>query len=61
MLHTNLPEQIQDSPEVAILIMMAIAVLFCLCSEADAFVAANFPLFWPARVQDGFPCARTDA
>src|SRR5262249_23935693 len=23
-----------------------LAILFCLCSEADAFVAANFPLFW---------------
>lgn len=43
----GLQEQIQDTPAVAILIMMAIAVLFCLCSEADAFVAANFPMFWP--------------
>ena len=32
---------------IAILLMMGIAILFCLCSEADAFVAANFPLFWP--------------
>ncbi|MFO0865118.1 MAG: permease [Gemmataceae bacterium] len=29
-----------------ILIMMGLAVLFCLCSEADAFVAANFPMYW---------------
>jgi len=26
---------------------MGIAVLFCLCSEADAFVAANFATYWP--------------
>jgi uncharacterized membrane protein YraQ (UPF0718 family) len=43
----NLVGIIQDQPEVAILIMMGIAVLFCLCSEADAFVAANFQAFWP--------------
>jgi uncharacterized membrane protein YraQ (UPF0718 family) len=43
----NFDRFVQDSPAVAILIMMAIAVLFCLCSEADAFVAANFPMFWP--------------
>lgn len=29
-----------------ILIMMGLAILFCLCSEADAFVAANFPMYW---------------
>ena len=27
--------------------MMGLAVLFCLCSEADAFVAANFPAAFP--------------
>lgn len=47
MRETGLQEHIQDSPAIAILLMMAIAVLFCLCSEADAFVAANFPAFWP--------------
>jgi uncharacterized membrane protein YraQ (UPF0718 family) len=31
-------------PLVAILIMMGLAVLLCLCSEADAFVAASFTL-----------------
>jgi uncharacterized protein len=42
-------ELIQNSPIVAIIIMMAFAVAFCLCSEADAFVAANFqPVgLWP--------------
>lgn len=43
----NVQEFIQHTPAIAILMMMGIAVLFCLCSEADAFVAANFPLFWP--------------
>jgi uncharacterized membrane protein YraQ (UPF0718 family) len=32
----------QQVPAVSILLMMGLAVLFCLCSEADAFVAANF-------------------
>jgi len=36
-----------SEPAVAILIMMGLAVLFCLCSEADAFVAANFPVVFP--------------
>ena len=44
---TELASTIQDNIAVAILLMMAIAVLFCLCSEADAFVAANFPIYWP--------------
>lgn len=34
-------------PIISIGMMMFIAVLFCLCSEADAFVAANFPPIWP--------------
>ena len=33
---------IQDNPAIAILIMMGMAIMFCLCSEADAFVAASF-------------------
>lgn len=43
----NWQNVIQTQPAVAILTMMGIAVLFCLCSEADAFVAANFPAYWP--------------
>lgn len=43
----NVQEFLQQAPAISILTMMGIAVLFCLCSEADAFVAANFPLFWP--------------
>ncbi len=44
---SNIQEMIRQNSSVAILLMMGIAILFCLCSEADAFVAANFPLFWP--------------
>lgn len=44
---TNVQDFLQQTPALAILMMMGIAILFCLCSEADAFVAANFPLFWP--------------
>lgn len=32
----------QEQPVVAIPLMMLVAVLMCLCSEADAFVAASF-------------------
>lgn len=35
-------------PVLAILAMMAFAILICLCSEADAFVAANFTTLVPA-------------
>jgi uncharacterized membrane protein YraQ (UPF0718 family) len=43
----NLQNVIQSQPAVAILTMMGIAMLFCLCSEADAFVAYNFAAYWP--------------
>jgi uncharacterized membrane protein YraQ (UPF0718 family) len=33
-----------DNPFVATAFMMLMAVMMCLCSEADAFVAANFPV-----------------
>jgi uncharacterized protein len=40
------PEQVtaigQEQPALAILAMMGLAVVMCLCSEADAFVAASF-------------------
>ncbi len=35
-------------PALAILAMMGIAVVLCLCSEADAFVAASFTTLMPA-------------
>jgi uncharacterized membrane protein YraQ (UPF0718 family) len=39
---------IKQQPIVAILSMMALAILLCLCSEADAFVAANLISVPPA-------------
>jgi uncharacterized membrane protein YraQ (UPF0718 family) len=40
------PEEVaklgKDLPVLAIIITMALAILLCLCSEADAFVAASF-------------------
>jgi uncharacterized membrane protein YraQ (UPF0718 family) len=40
------PEQVtaigREQPALAVLAMMGLAVLMCLCSEADAFVAASF-------------------
>jgi hypothetical protein len=35
-------------PALAILAMMGLAILMCLCSEADAFVAASFQTLHPA-------------
>jgi uncharacterized membrane protein YraQ (UPF0718 family) len=32
----------QEQPVIAIPLMMLVAILMCLCSEADAFVAASF-------------------
>jgi uncharacterized membrane protein YraQ (UPF0718 family) len=52
----NVEEIIRSSPVVAILTMMGLAVAFCLCSEADAFVAANFqpPGLWPLAAKLAF-------
>ena len=50
----NLEVYIQGNPVIAILLMMLIAVLFCLCSEADAFVAANFDAIWPPASKMAF-------
>ncbi len=44
---TQLDKTLQENAALAILLMMGIAILFCLCSEADAFVAANFDPIWP--------------
>ncbi len=43
---SQLETMIQETPAIAIMIMMGLAILFCLCSEADAFVAANFAVTW---------------
>ncbi|MCI0457213.1 MAG: permease [Gemmataceae bacterium] len=49
-------ETLQQAPVLAIPVMMLFAFVFCLCSEADAFVAANFqpPLLWPAASKLSF-------
>jgi uncharacterized membrane protein YraQ (UPF0718 family) len=48
------PHFLEEHPAVAILIMMGLAILFCLCSEADAFVAANFPAVFPPAAKLAF-------
>jgi uncharacterized membrane protein YraQ (UPF0718 family) len=45
---------LRQYPYLAILIMMGLAIVFCLCSEADAFVAANFSLIWPPASKMAF-------
>jgi uncharacterized protein len=46
------PQQMQSLalsyPALAIIIMMGLAILMCICSEADAFVAASFRMLPPA-------------
>jgi uncharacterized protein len=41
-------------PALSILIMMALAILLCICSEADAFVAASFSNLCPPAAKLGF-------
>lgn len=49
MIHNSQFEQtLQQSPVLAIGAMMGLAVMLCLCSEADAFVAANIGTVAPA-------------
>jgi uncharacterized membrane protein YraQ (UPF0718 family) len=38
----------QEQPVLSILVMMGLAIVLCICSEADAFVAASFPQVRPA-------------
>jgi uncharacterized membrane protein YraQ (UPF0718 family) len=38
----------QQQPALSILVMMGLAIVLCICSEADAFVAASFPEARPA-------------
>ena len=45
---------LSDSPSLLILIMMVMAVLMNLCSEADAFIAASFRWLIPGSAQLGF-------
>jgi uncharacterized protein len=52
----GLEKIIEASPVVAIVVMMGLAIVFCICSEADAFVAANIqPIgLWPLASKLGF-------
>jgi uncharacterized membrane protein YraQ (UPF0718 family) len=45
---TEIEELSRNMPVLAIGLMMGLAVLLCLCSEADAFVAASFVALRPA-------------
>ena len=50
----RLEDIFQDSPALAILAMMGLAFVFCVCSKADAFIAVNFPMYWPAASKIAF-------
>lgn len=52
----ELDRVLKDSPLLAIGVMMALAIVFCICSEADAFVAANMQPagVWPLASKLGF-------
>lgn len=45
---------LNQAPALSILIMMALAILLCICSEADAFVAASFSNLCPAAAKLAF-------
>jgi uncharacterized membrane protein YraQ (UPF0718 family) len=51
---THIDRLVQATPAVAILLLMGLAVAICLCSEADAFVAAAFPAAWPPAAKIAF-------
>jgi uncharacterized membrane protein YraQ (UPF0718 family) len=44
----DIVDYVEARPILAILMMMGMAVLLCLCSEADAFVAASYTLLRPS-------------
>ncbi len=46
--HDDVEQLSRNFPVFAILIMMGLAIVLCLCSEADAFVAASFTTMQPA-------------
>jgi uncharacterized membrane protein YraQ (UPF0718 family) len=45
--HEHMQSLALDYPGLAILIFMGLAILLCICSEADAFIAASFRLVPP--------------
>lgn len=46
--HEQVEQLSRNQPALAILAMMGLAIVLCLCSEADAFVAASFVSLAPA-------------
>ncbi len=46
----SLMDAIADNPMLAILAMALLAVILCVCSEADAFIAASFTQFSPTAM-----------
>src|SRR6185436_620271 len=46
--HDRIEQLSYAYPVVAIVLMMGLAIVLCLCSEADAFVAASFTQLQPA-------------
>jgi uncharacterized membrane protein YraQ (UPF0718 family) len=54
MPYTGFRQVLQQTPAVSILMMMALAILLCICSEADAFVAASFSNLCPPAAKLGF-------
>jgi uncharacterized membrane protein YraQ (UPF0718 family) len=51
---SNFDRMVQQTPPVAILLLMGLAIAICLCSEADAFVASAFPMTWPPAAKIAF-------
>jgi uncharacterized membrane protein YraQ (UPF0718 family) len=51
---SDLERIVRDSPALSILGMMALAVLFCICSEADAFIATSFGRAMPPAAKIAF-------
>jgi uncharacterized membrane protein YraQ (UPF0718 family) len=45
---------LNQAPAISILVMMALAILLCICSEADAFVAASFGTLCPPAAKLAF-------
>ena len=46
--HSEVEDLSRNQPVLAIAVMMGLAIVLCLCSEADAFVAASFVSVRPA-------------
>jgi uncharacterized protein len=46
--HQQIEDYSVNNPLLAILVMMFLAILICLCSEADAFIAASFVALRPS-------------